>query len=280
MLYLPTLPAQDAYRLQHRCGVFELMLAQERDGVCLAAVGKHLTVTAVKLGVDVVKIGHGQLGVALGADIPHDLHDLAVLLIHDDGAALFYDARLLKGDLLKRAAQNGGVVKADVCNDAAVGAGDDICCIEPAAHADLEHDNVALSSAKPHKCHGGHHLKLSRVIVHCVGVRFHLRNELGDLVILNGLAVYLHTLVKAIYIRRGVKPHGEPCLFENRCQHCRDAALAVCSGDMHISKLGLRVSQTAQKLRYPFKPRLRSAPRNAVYIFKCLFVIHCFSPNA
>ena len=173
------------------------------------------------------------------------------------------------------------MVKTDVCNDAAVGAGDDIGCIKPAAHADLEHDNVALSSAKPHKCHGGHHLKLRRVVVHCVGVRFHLRNELGDLLILNGLAVYLHTLVKAIYIRRSVKPHGETCFFENRCQHRRDAALAVCSGNMYcletcvwMVEVLVQLVSVVQSFFICCCSDLLKHRYAVVKVFYCFFVIH------
>ena len=177
------------------------MLTQKRYRVACAVIGKHLPVNGIELDLYIVKIGNIQLGAHLAADLAHDLHSLAVLLIHDYRRAVFDDAGLFVGDLGQRSAENGRMVKADVCNDAAFGAGDDVRCVVSAAEPDLKNDDLAAGIGKPAQCGGGHHLKLRRVIVHRVCMALNLRHDLGKRIILYLPAVYLHALVEAAQIR-------------------------------------------------------------------------------
>ena len=90
------------------------------------------------------------------------------------------------------------MIKADVCYNAAFGAGDDVCRVVSAAETDFKYHDIAAGIGKPAQSGGGHHLKLGWVLVHSVCLTLYLGNDLGKRVVFNLLAVYLHALVEAM----------------------------------------------------------------------------------
>ena len=93
------------------------------------------------------------------------------------------------------------MIEADIGYDAAFGAGDYVRCVVSAAEPDLKNDDLAAGIGKPAQRGGGHHLKLSGVIVHRVCMPLYLSDYLGKRIILYLPAVYLHALVEAAQIR-------------------------------------------------------------------------------
>ena len=97
------------------------------------------------------------------------------------------------------------MIKADVCYNAAFGAGNYVCCVISAAEADLKYHDIAAGIGKPAQSRCRHHLKLRWVLVHSVCLTLYLGNDLGKRVVFDLLAVYLHAFVEAAQIWRGVK---------------------------------------------------------------------------
>ena len=106
LLELPALCAQDLHYLQHRGGVFELVFAEQRQGVALAFVGKGLAVQGIKLGFDFVKVRNMERNAQFVASLPHDLGHALRLLEEHRVTARLQNARLLESDLLDRVAQH------------------------------------------------------------------------------------------------------------------------------------------------------------------------------
>ena len=257
---IPPLLAQNGYRFEHRCGILQLMLAEKRNGVACTAIRKHLTVDRVKLNAYIVKVGNIKLGAHLAAHIAHDLHRFAKLLIHDDCRAVFYYSGLFVGNFGQRSAENSRVIKSDVGNDAALRAGDDVCRVVSAAETDFKYHDIAAGIGKPAQSRCRHHLKLRWVLVHGVRVALYFGDEVGKRVILYLLAVYLHALVEAAQIRRGVKSGFEACPVHYGCKHCTDAALSVGARNVDKFKLRLRIAHPCKKLAYSLKTEPRAAP--------------------
>ena len=116
------------------------------------------------------------------------------------------------------------------CDDRQFGRVNDVGRIQRAAHADLQHHDVAPAARKIQHSQAGDEFKLRRMLRHRLRVRIHLRGQRGERLIRNGLSVHLHPLVKPVDKRRDVQPHPVSGRPQDGRHHGRRAALAVGAG--------------------------------------------------
>ena len=280
LLQLPALTAQHLHHLQGGSGIFQLMPAQQGQGVQLPLVCKALAIETVKLAVDLVKVGNAQAGAQGGAALPHYVHHALLLLVKHAVTAGLDDSRLLGGDLFHRVPQDLGVVQADIHDHRGLRRSNDIGGVQPAAQSRLQHHNVALFLLKPQESGGGHHLKLRGVILHCVGGGLHQGHHLCQSLIPDGLAVDLHPLIEAGQIGGGEKAGAVAAAFHHRGEHGGAAALAVGAGNVDELQGILGAAQLFQQRRDPRKPRLGAQPGDAVDIFQSFLIIHIYLQSA
>ena len=97
------------------------------------------------------------------------------------------------------------MLKADCRYHGALRTVDGIRAVKRTAETDLKHNDVALLLKKIEHRYRGDKLELAWVIRHALGYRLHALRKLREPVIRNLDAVYLHPLVEAADIRRGVE---------------------------------------------------------------------------
>ena len=274
LLQFPAFLAQHIHHLQYSGGIFQLVRAQQRQGVSLALVGEALAVEGVKLAVDLGKVRDNEGGALLLAALPHHVCHAFRLLEEYHRTAVFDDARFFKRDLLHRVAQHGGVVQPDVHDHRARGRRDDIGGVEAAAETHLQHHHVAFFLRVPQQSHRGHQLKLRGVIGHGLRRGLDAGDKLGQDLVVDLLAVDLHALIEAVEIGGGVEPGFVTGGLEYRSGHGCAAALAVGAGDVDKLQSLLGIAQLFQQLPDALQPRLGAEKFHAADIRERFLNIH------
>ena len=271
----PAAACQHLQHLQGGDGVFHLVLPQKRRAQrhvppAGARHGKGRAADGALPLLHLGQVGAEQLHLALLADLLQLLRHLWGLVgVEHQPAPRLDDAGLLKGNLLQGAAQNGGVVQRDGHDGRHLWHVDDVGGVEPAAHAHLQHHDVALPPGKPVEGQGSDVLKLCHLVAAFLelvgdgGQGFHL---LHQLLLGNHLPVDLEPLPELQHIGGGVQPHPQAAGPQGRGHQSGAGALAV--GARHVDELQLflGIAQPLHQSGDAFQPRLDAEHQPAVYI--------------
>ena len=213
-----------------------------------------------------------------GAARPDDVRRLLRQTVVEHAVAALQDPGLRPGDLRKRAAEDRGVIVAQVADHGKLRAVDDVGGIQRAAEADLEHNDVAALLCKPEHGKRRDQFEFGRMLGHGLGLRARALRQRRQRPVGDRHAVALHPLVEAHEEGRGIKPGARARCAEDRGQHRRRRALAVRPGDVDEAQALLRVAQTAQQLPRARKSRPRAAPAHIMQIGQCLLNRHAVRP--
>ncbi len=165
-----------------------------------------------------------------------------VRLAQQHGDAFLYDARLLRGDLLQRVAQQRRVFESDVGHDAQDGH-DDVRGVEPSAEPRLDHGDlhVALREVvESQRC--GHLEERELRGDHCVVVLVH---EIDHLLLGDHLAIDADAFAEVLQVGRGEQSGAVSGLLQHGGDHVRHGALAVGARHVDGEEVALRVADAA-----------------------------------
>ena len=252
------------------------MRAKQRQSIALPAVAEALAEEAVKLAVNLRKIRDAQRYAELPAAGAHDFRDALLLLVEHAVCPGLYYAGFFGRNFLDGIAENGGMVESDIHYSADLRCVYDIRRVTAAAESDLEHHDVTAGLFEIKHGRRGHQLKLRRMVLHSVGGRLHARHDAGEHLVPDLLAVYLHTLVKAVEIRRSEQARFVTRGLQHRRGHRRAAAFAVRAGDVYEFHALLWLAELHEQLAYPVKPGPRAEPFGFIYIFKGFLIVHMY----
>ena len=168
-----------------------------------------------------------------------------------DGAAGLDDPGLHPGDLSRGIPQGPGVVQADGADHGGFRGGDHVGGVPFAAHAHLQHGDIAAHMGEPPDGQGGLHLKLGGGVVHGLCDGAYDLDRLQQVRIGNILPVHLNPLVPAHHVGRGVEPGLIPGSGQNGGETGADASLAVGSRHMDEFQLPFRIPQGVQQSLSP-----------------------------
>ena len=181
--------------------------------------------------------------------------------------AFFEDTGLGLGNLFYGVAQNLCVVKTNVGNDCHFRNRDDIGGIQRAAHANLQHHDVAVLPGKVFKADGSHQLELRRLFFHGFSKLPDIFGDGGNIFVSDLFTVYLHTLVEAENIGGGVKTCPVAGLLQNGGGHGSGAALAVSTGNVDKLQLLFWISHTAKQFLGSAQTGNAALPKEGMDIF-------------
>ena len=140
------------------------------------------------------------------------------------------------------------MVKADVGDNGHFRNRDHIGRVHSAAHANLQHNDVTAVAHEVFKGDTADKLKLCGAFFHGLGQRFDPLGDFCQLLIGDLLTVDLHTLIKAVDIRRGIKTCLITGFLQDRGCHGGSRAFAVCTGNVDIFQLFMGVAHQLQEL--------------------------------
>ena len=195
-----------------------------------------------------VKIRLPEGHVPFGADpLIHRLHGRGAPIDHRMAVRL-ENAGLGFRDFLHGVPKILGVIQADVGNHRHLGHLDDIGGVPGAAHAHLQHHNIAFLPIKILEGDAADQLEFRGRLGHGVSQGLHIFRNFRQILIGNLHPVHLNPLMEAVDIGRGVQPRPIARLAQNGGGHGGGASLAVGTGNVDEFQLFLRISHFLQKL--------------------------------
>ena len=278
---------QSFHGLQGRCGIAQLMPAQQRKPVFPSPIPKALSVQTVPEGFQhvfsILCIGCNSRCLVerdhpVAADFADHCHGLRRAAVADGSGAAFQNAAFGTGNLFQGAAKILCMVQADVGNDGSLGRINDIGGIHRAAHAHFEHNIVAAHLAEIEHADGRDYLKLAGVVLHGVGLNGDQRGDGGKCCLGDIFSVHLDTLAEILQVRRRIKAGTEAGLPQDPLDHGTGAPLAVCSGHVDESQILLGIAQPLEQLPGSVEAQARAAPGIVVDIGNCLLNSHIQLP--
>ena len=205
---------------------------------CKALAGQR-----VRYRADGIKIRLDEPRVVLAAGLLENLFDLRnIAVAHNVAIGLDYSG-LSRSNLGQRVPEILGVLKADCRYHGALRTVDGIRAVKRTAETDLKHNDVALLLKKIEHRYRGDKLELAWVIRHAFGYRLHALRKLREPVVRNLDAVYLHPLIEAADIRRGVERRFISGLLHDGREHRAGRAFTVRPRDVDEAQLFLRVAE-------------------------------------
>ena len=173
------------------------------------------------------------------------------------------------------------MLKANVGDDGDLRRVNDVGGVQRAAHADLQHDDIALCLGKVEHGDRRHQLELARMILHRLCFGAHAPGEAGKRIAGDVLPVHAHPLAEILDVRRGIKPRAVSRRTQDRVQHGAGAALAVAARHMDESEPLLRVAEPCKQLARALQAEARRAPAVVFDICDGFFSVHvnCFPPR-
>ena len=241
---LPALFPQRIHGIQRGDGVAELIIAEQCNAERpLAAIAEGLTVECGGAFFKCFRRGDGQRNLFRAAGSLHDLHNTLRLRVENGAAAGFDDAGLLLRDLFQRVTEDRGVLETDVGDDGGLRRGNDVGGVKLAAHADLQHHDVAVHGFKKEHAECGHQLKFRGMYGEGIGGFEHTLCQRDKHLIRDHFAVDLHSLVKAVKVRRGKQSRAVAGGVQDRGENRRGRAFAVRAGDMNELERLLRIAE-------------------------------------
>ena len=238
------------------------------------AAVKDLSLQARGDGADGGEIGAIQRRALFVAGVLDHRFHRGLLAVEGAGPPGLDDAGFRLRDGLHGVAQELRVVQADVGDDGALGVLDGVRRVPVAAHAHLQHHDVALLPLEVLEAQGGDQLELRGMLGHGVGMGPHVFRQCAQVVVGDLNAVHLHALVEADDVGRGVEPRAIARPREDGGQHRRGGALAVGARDVNELQVVLRVAQPREQLPDPLQSRDRPEPGDAVDIIECFGDVH------
>ena len=215
---------------------------------------------------------------ALGAHgAVHRVHRRAYRVC-DGGRAGLENARLFRGDLRQRIAENGGMLQPDVRNDRRLRRADNVRCVEPPAETDLQHHRIAPLLGKVPKRHRGEDFKLRGRVLHAVRGGFHRFGGAAERRIGYVRAVNAEALVHAHKMRGRIKPRFVSRGAQDRGEHRAGRAFAVRPGDVYIFQRVLHIAQPVHQLAHPLQPQTAALPVGAMNERERFVKLHDPSP--
>ena len=268
---VPAALAQGKAYVDDRERVQKLIFAEETQVErAVSAVAENLPVERGGNARKLALRGDGEGDVLARASLTRDVLN-ALRLAEEHGVrAMLDDAALLRRDLLKCVAENGGVLKADVRHDADLRRGNDVCRVHAPAETDLESDDVALLLHKVEEGDGGHDLKARGHFAHALRRCAHGVRERDEGSIVNLAPAHAHALVEAQQVRRGIESRAVPRALEHGGEHRGGRTLAVRAGNVDEFEFFLRVAEQAQQLIRAGQARLALLPVVELQIFEGL----------
>jgi hypothetical protein len=176
------------------------------------------------------------------------------LLRQHRGRAGLDDTGLLPRDLLQRVAEQPGVIDRDRGDDRHHAVGD-VGAVEPAAHADLEHDHVDRRVGEDREGHPGQHLEeghRGRVpFVHQPHVREDLLVRRYEPLGVNRRAVDTDPLPDRHQVRAGEPAGPQAAAAQQRIDHPGRRRLAVGTRHVDDGARALRIAEQPDELGHP-----------------------------
>ena len=244
------------------------MVAQKgQKEILTVCVVEGLTLQAVGLGGKLSKIGLFKAHIAFLADALHGLFHTGGGRIQHGAAALLEDARLGGGDLLQGAAQKFRVIQADIGQHCHLRHGDHIGGIQRAAHANLQHHDVALLPQEIFKADAADQFKLRGMVLHGRSQGFYEFRNFCQVLVGDVLSVDLDALVEFIDTGGGKHAHPVARLLQNGGGHGSGAAFAVGAGNVDELQFVVGVAHPLQKFKGSLQTGLTAQPGNRVDIF-------------
>ena len=213
-------------------------------------------------------------------DLIHGLLRLRGVAYHR--AVVFEDTALFPGNGRISVAQQFGVVPSDAHDTGHQRVFHRIGGIQPPAKAHFQTDDVTALPRKPQQRGRRHRVELHQAVpalrAQPFSSRAHLCQDLRQRFPGNHFSVQQKTFAKFQHIGADAGAHAVSRPVQHRSQHYRCAALAVGSRNMHEPEAFFRIPQLFQQPPRIFHARMRGQPRQAVYPFQRLFIIHSIHP--
>ena len=247
-----------------QAGVDLLMFAEQRQVCGLLRLAKRGQFRAMRFGC--------------GTDCRQRI---GMIRCGEGGGTGLDDAGFFAGDGGVRFTEPTRVVEAHV-GDHAGQRRDDVCRIEPAAHAGLPQHDVALLLGEVAERHHHDHLEKCRRLAFRKGGHPFAQpgGQPGNGGLGDQFAVYLHPLTKGNEVRRGEQPGAQAGLAVDRLEHRADRALAVRAGD--VNKTQPLVRRTGQPREPPriVQAKLGSEHPQVEQVLNGLWIGHFLSCRA
>ena len=258
-------------------GVFQLVRAEQADGVLLALEAEALALDGVRERLDFGEIRKCELRAGFcGGGAEHRGDAFGLLVAH--GAAALEYAGFLGGNGLHAVPEDVRVVEPDVGDDGAVRAGDGVGGVQPAAQAHLQHGDVRAAAGEPEQGRGRQQLELRAGLGHPLRGGGEGCDHAGELRVRYLHAVQPHALVHAQEVGRGVEPRPVSRGAERGGDHHAGGALAVGAGHVYEAQGALRVAKAREQLLYAPQPRLHAQAGDAADVSQSLLIVHKHTP--
>ena len=184
--------------------------------------------------------------------------------VADHRRTLLDDAGLSSGNIGQGRPQLLGVVQPQSGDHSTFRRVDDVGGVQSAAKPHFQHHDIAVLLRKIEHPQGGDQLKLGGHICHAVGSGADALHKRYQVLVWDGLAVDLDTLIKAVDERGGEHPHPVSGGLQAGRQHGDCAALAVGARYMNEPELLVGVAQGSQQGAGTGQAGFMSYPLNGV----------------